>query len=280
MKQQINIRKHTGELEPFDGGKFRESLRRSGASDREIEEVLNDVLSELHEEITTQKIYRIAYAKIRKLSQRSAGRYKLKKALFQLGPTGFPFEHFVARLLEIEGYQVRTGQIIRGKCVEHEVDVVAKKPGKMIMAECKFHQTEGAKSDVKTSLYVRSRFHDIKNKLDEQKQDMIFEPMLITNTRFTLDAEQYGKCSGLKLLSWDFPKGNSLKDWIDRSGFHPITVLKSLTKKETKILIDKGIVLCREIKNNPDVLNDLPITQRRKSSIVKEATSMSPEAGS
>ncbi len=273
---EIRVRKNTGEEVLYDPEKLRESLRRSGSDESDIEKVSRLVESALYDGITTKKIYQIAYSKLRKLSHRSAGRFKLKKALFELGPSGYPFEFFVAKLLEQEGYQVKTGQIIQGRCVQHEVDVLAEKTDKLIMAECKFHQAESAKSDVKTSLYVRSRFNDIYDKLrsDGKLDGRVFEPMLVTNTRFTLDAQQFGKCSGLQLLSWDFPRGNSLKDWIDRSGFHPITVLKSLTKKETKIIMGKGVVLCREIVDKTELLNELEINQRRLNNILKEARAL------
>ncbi len=97
-----------------------------------------------------------------------------------------------------------------------------------------------------------------------------FETLLITNTRFTEDALQYGKCAGLNLVSWDYPAGNSLKDWVDRSGFHPITSLKSLLKKEKEGLLKKGVVLCLEILDNPSLLDDLAIPDRRFKSIIKE----------
>lgn len=272
---EIKVKKNTGELVPFDESKLKEALSRSGAAERDIERVSKEVEAALYDGITTKKIYQIAYNKLRKLSHRSAGRYRLKKALFQLGPSGFPFEHFVARLFEMQGFQVETGKIIQGRCVQHEVDMAARKQGEIIMAECKFHQSEGAKSDVKTSLYVRSRFTDILDRLQtEEEESFRFQPMLITNTRFTTDAMQYGKCSGLQLISWDYPQGSSLKDLIDRSGLHPITVLKSLTKKETKALMDRGIVLCREIAEKPELLNPLTIPQRRLNNILKEAQAL------
>lgn len=272
----MQIRKSSGELVPFDIEKLTNALRRSGASENEISKVVGEVQSSLFEGITTKKIYQIAYDILRKTSHRTAGRYRLKKAISQLGPSGYPFEHFVARLLEFEGYETQTGQILDGRCVHHEVDVVAQKEGKVLMAECKFHQSDSAKSDVKVALYVNSRFMDIKQKWVSEtgNNEADFKPLLITNTRFTEDALQYGRCIGLKLVSWDYPSGDCLKDWIDRSGFHPLTSLKSLTQKEKQKLLDKGVVLCREIIDHPKVLEDLPLTQRRLNNIVKEAKAL------
>jgi hypothetical protein len=269
----IKVRKNTGELVAFDVTKLEEALKRSGALEKDIELVREKVLDELYDGITTRKIYQVAYRILKKVSKRTAGRYRLKKAIFELGPSGFPFEHFVAKLLDHDGYHISAGQIIAGRCVRHEVDVVALKGNELLMVECKYHQTESTKSDVKTSLYVESRYRDIELKLREDPvtKDKEFSAMLITNTRFTEQALDYGKCTGLKMVSWDQPPGNSLKDWVDRSGLHPVTVLKSLTMKEKQALLEKDIVLCREIVANPKVLATIPLTERKQKSVLREA---------
>ncbi len=278
MKNQydIRVRKNTGEVVVFDTEKLKNALRRSGATEKDLSLILGQMDGLIYDGITTRKIYQIAYSLLYKKSYRAAGRFRLKKSLYQMGPSGYPFEHFIARLLEFEGYEVKTGQIVQGKCVQHEVDVLAIKEGKVIMGECKFHQSDNAKTDVKVSLYVHSRFLDIKEEwlTKPENQDTRFEPLLITNTRFTEDAVQYGTCAGMTLISWDYPQVNSLKNWIDRSGFHPITSLKSLTNQDKKKLLDKGIVLCREIVSDPGLVADLRIPPRRMKNLIKEATAL------
>ncbi len=274
--KSIQVRKNTGELVAFDIQKLKDALRRSGAGEDEIEAVALQIQSSLHEGITTKIIFEQAYSILRKLSNRSAGRFKLKKALFEMGPSGFPFETFVSKIIETEGYKVQTGQIIKGRCVQHEVDVVAIQPGKVIMAECKFHQSESVKSDVKISLYVHSRFQDIGNKLQEDPayNGMHFQPMLITNTRFTEDAVQFAECSGLKLLSWDYPNGDGLKDRIDRLHMYPVTVLKSLNRQELVELMNKGIVLCSDVIRHAEILDFMHITHRRMKIIEQEVLAL------
>lgn len=268
----LKVKKNDGTLVPYDENKLIEALRRSGASAQHIKLVNQKVSKEIYDGIPTKKIFTLAYSILRNLSDHSAGRYRLKKALMQIGPSGYPFEHFVAKLLESDGYATKTGQIINGKCVKHEVDVVAEKENKLVMAECKFHRSEGTKSDVKISLYVRSRFTDIENQLrsDEQNEDLIFQPMLVTNTRFTNDAIQFGKCSGMKLISWDYPQGRSLKDWIDKAALFPITVLKGLTRLEVESLLGQGIVLCRQLPDHQEILKDLGMTTNRLNKLNKE----------
>ncbi len=269
----LRVRKNSGELVPFEVDKLRAALRRSGASEPHINQVIQQVRASLYDGMPTKKIYQLAYSALRKLSDHSASRYRLKKAMMQLGPSGYPFEHFIGKLLESDGYEVKTGQIIQGNCVKHEVDVVASKANKLIMIECKFHRSEGAKSDVKISLYVRSRFTDIEKKLEQSDthQGISFTPMLVTNTRFTEDAIQFGTCAGMKLVSWDYPAGNGLKERIDRAGLHPITVLKTLKIKETEQLLNQGIVLCKQIRRDSPAVLDLDLAPSRLRKLVREA---------
>ena len=269
----IKVIKGTGEQVAFDAGKLSTALKRSGAQPNEINQIIRQVESMLYDGISTKKIYQIAYSILRKKSHNVAGRYRLKKAIQELGPTGYPFEKFVGRLFESDGFKVEIGQIVHGKCIQHEVDVVAKKPGKQIMVECKFHGDSARKSDVRVALYIQSRFQDLKAawKLNNPDSQTDYRGMVACNTRFSDDAMQYAKCAGLDLISWDYPAGNSLKDWIDRSGYHPITSLHSLKKREKKELLDEGIVLCRELIINADFLRKIGFNERQLSKVIKEA---------
>ena len=47
-----------------------------------------------------------------------------------LGPTGYPFEDYVAEILKTEGYQTQVRQVLEGNCVSHEIDVIAQKKTK------------------------------------------------------------------------------------------------------------------------------------------------------
>ena len=269
---EIRVKKNNGEYAAFNIEKLERALQRSGASSFEIEEVIRQMQAKLYDGITTKKIYQIAYAILRKRSQRVAGRYRLKKAIMELGPTGYPFEKFVGKLFEADGYKAVTGVQVEGKCVGHEVDVVAEKGNKKFMVECKFHSDTRKKSDVKVALYIHSRFLDVsaKWKVDENIPEMVYKGMVVTNTRFSEDAMQFGKCAGLKVVSWDYPQGNSLKDWIDRSGYHPITSLTSLRHKEKQYLLEEGIVLCRQLSSDFSVLDKMKLSSLRLRKIKQE----------
>ena len=268
----IDIIKHSGEKAVFDVDKLRNALMRSGASSVDIEHIISIILTRIYNGITTRKIYQMAYALLKKKSHNVAGRYRLKKAVLDLGPSGYPFEKFVGRLLAFKGYDVEVSKIIQGKCVTHEVDVIAKKDEEHIYIECKFHK-DRKKNDVKIPMYIKSRFDDIRNQLGslEENKNVKINGMLITNTRFTTDAQDFGKCSGLTLIGWDYPLHNNLRDWIDQAGFHPITSLSSITKKTTQALLERNVILCSEIEQNKDVLASLGLKANQIRKVIKEA---------
>ena len=268
----IRVTKSNGEEAVFSEERFCNSLRHSGANDQQIGMVLDELRKQIYPGISTRQIYKIAYGLLRGNSRPIAARYNLKRAIMELGPSGFPFEKYVAAILANEGYRVKTGVFEMGKCVKHEVDVRAEKNNTICFVECKYHNHPGIDCDVKVSLYIHSRFNDIRNAYSEKNQsrETNYEGWVVTNTRFTLDAITYGNCAGLKLLGWDYPVTNGLKDIIDRTGLFPVTCLTSLTKSDKKILLEMGIVLCREIVANPKLLKSLHISPAKQNAVLEE----------
>lgn len=274
MNQQIPVIKKSGESVPFNPEKLRRSLLKAGAGKQDIEEINREILTILKPGISTSEIYRKAYKMLRTREHGVAARYRLKEAIFELGPTGYPFEKFVGALLRFQGYRVKTGVIVEGLCVQHEVDVVASSGNETIMAECKFHSDPGRKSDVKVPLYIDSRFRDIRKRRERDGNKSLFHAWLVTNSRFTGDALDYGTCSGLKLISWDYPQSGSLRQRIDLAGLFPVTCLGTLTRGQKKKILEQDVVLCRELLGNNAVLEKSGIDMRRKSMVLKEVRSL------
>lgn len=273
----VTIKKASGEEEPFSVNKLKQSLRNAGAEEEIIEQVAEDVNSWIYDGVTTAKIYGRAFSLLRKKKNYTASRYKLKKAIMELGPTGFPFEHFIGKILEVQGFKTEVGQVVNGKCVTHEVDVIATQDKNQYFVECKYGTSQGKIFSVQVPLYIRSRVNDIidKRKEDDRFKDFTFHGWVVTNTRFSTDAINYGTCSGLHLLSWDYPAQNSLKDLIDRDKIFPITVLHNLTNAQKQQLMEKGIVICRQISEHPEVLEPFQIRPRKLNSLRKEISDLS-----
>lgn len=276
MMQNTNfkITKKSGEIIPFDVEKLRTSFIRSGANEKDIHAVLAQLADFVHEGISTRKLFKLAYGLLRKKSIEVAGRYRLKNAIMELGPTGYPFEKYVGELLKYQGFDVEVGTIVNGECITHEIDVIAWQNKKKLMVECKYHANTQTKSDVKVALYIHSRFNDVVNawKKNDQNKFDDYEAWVITNTRFTEDAESYARCAGLNLISWDYPSQGSLRERIDISGLYPITALQTISKREKQILMEKGIVLCKSI--TADNLKEMSIVGNRARKILHEAFSI------
>lgn len=271
MTKNHQIVKSSGEKVKFSIEKLRSSLRHSGADDILINQIIDTVSDELYQGISTKEIYNRAYTLLKKKKSVFASKYKLKRAIYELGPTGFPFERFVAAILKFSGYSTEVDKIMSGVCVSHEIDVFAEKNGKINIIECKFHGEEGRNCNVKVPLYINSRYTDVKAHWDRKNEIKQFESgWVVTNTRFTSDAIQYGKCVGLYLLSWDYPKNNGLKERIDRLGLYPITVSMLLTTREKKFLLSRDIVLCRQLIKDKFFLDHLHISKDRKGKIFNE----------
>ena len=97
------IVKASGEIVDFDPSRLRESLRRAGADPLLVKKITDRMESHLHEGMTTKEIYRKAFNYLKNWERPSAARYSLKRAILALGPAGYPFENFMARLLEEDG---------------------------------------------------------------------------------------------------------------------------------------------------------------------------------
>jgi len=273
VKENINIVKLSGEIDFFDQNKIKQSLKYSGANAEEVDQIISLVKTNLYEGITTKEIYKMVFDLLKKNALHKAGRYKLKKAILELGPTGFPFENFIGELLKHQGFNVEVGVPVQGHCVQHEVDVVAEKGNKHFMIECKYHSSFKTICGVKIPLYIHSRFLDVEKQwlMKEGHKHKFHQGWVVNNTRFSADAIQYANCVGIKLLSWDYPKKESLKEQISFYGLYPITCLNTLKKSEKQLLLDKKIVLCKQLCNDPNVLTTIGVKENRKKKILEDA---------
>ena len=269
MVHSILVTKADGEQEPFDPAKLEFSLERVGASSTARARIAARVLHELKPGMTTEEIYRHAFDMLRKEeSPPIAARYSIKRAIFELGPSGFPFEQFLAEVLRAHGWSTRTGVALTGRCAPHEVDVLAEKKGKRIGIEAKFHNEPGGKTDIKDALYVHARYEDLKN--SPEAGSRVDEGWLVTNTRFTRNAIRYAQCSNLTLIGWDYPRTKNLLSLIESARVHPLTCLTTLSPGEKRRLLDQRIVLCKTVASR-HILEEGGVKPARILSVLDEA---------
>jgi hypothetical protein len=273
VQSPILITKADGEREPFKPEKLEQSLERAGASSTARARILAHVLQELREGMLTEEIYRHAFEKLRQEEETPvAARYSMKRAIFALGPSGFPFELFFSEVLKAHGWKTRADIMLMGRCAGHEVDVVAEKDGKRVAIEAKFHNDPGGKTDIKDALYVHARHLDLQQSPDENSR--VDEGWLVTNTRFTRNAIHYAQCSNLSLIGWDYPRERGLLRWIEEAKVHPLTALTTLSESEKRRFLEKKIVLCKHVQDRR-ILQEFGIRPSNIPLILEEAKRLS-----
>jgi hypothetical protein len=272
MNHIIQITKSDGTKQIFEEEKLVNSLRKVGTSAEAIDEVVDEVEKTMYDGISTTDIYHRAFELLRKKSHHIAAKYSIRRAMMDLGPDGFPFEKFVAKIFRVWGYETVTDQNLMGSCVEHEVDVVAWNENDMAMVEAKYHNEFTLKSDLKVALYVKARFDDLADKGFQYggKERKLTERYLFTNTKFTDKAIAYGNCSGLKLIGWNFPEKGNMHDIIGQNGLHPITCVTTLTRDQKRDLIGRDILTCVDVIGKPQCLAEIGIRPELREDILTE----------
>lgn len=267
MENKFFIYKSHGGIEPFSRIKLFNSLRRSGLPVKKCKSITKQLAHEIRQGDNTKNIYRKALKLVNKESHYAAVQYSLKKSIFELGPAGHNFEKYVARYFNAIGFYTETGIIIEGQWVKHEVDVRAIKDQEMIYVECKFHNKVGIKNDIKTALYVRSRWEDLK-KGPTGKGLTGF--CLASNTSFSKDAIRYAEGTGLKLLGVNAPTEKPFIDEIKEMQLYPVTSLKRLPRNIKNYLLSKDIILAEEVITKLEILERFGMSEEDIEAVVFE----------
>ncbi|NUM25398.1 MAG: ATPase [Candidatus Buchananbacteria bacterium] len=279
MAKKILIKKASGEKEIFSIIKLKKSMMSSGVASGVAKRVISQIRPKIKPGTTTAQIHRLAFDLLKSEDKSYAARYNLKKAIMRLGPDGFPFEKYFAALLEEQGYETKTNVIVRGKCISHEVDVIAEKYEKNIHAiiEAKFHSHGGGKTGSKDALYTYARFLDIKEAWNIKKnkgakpREATLQSWLVTNTKVTGEVKIYCGCVGIKAIGWDYAsEGDNLQELIENRGLYPITVLISLNHQQVRDLLHHNIVLCKQLINQDTLLSRLGFHGRQIQQLYQE----------
>lgn len=267
----ISVVKEGGEKERFSPAKVKNALRRAGLSPKESDEVLHRLHAKLYEGITTKRIYAIVYELVDDMRPEVSHKYNLKRALLDIGPTGYEFEDFVGKLLSLQGYRTELRQVLQGGCVTHEVDVVAAKGSETYAVECKFHNQPGAKCKIQTALYVYARYLDLAEGAAKGACRKFTGSWLITNTKFSEDVVKYAECMGMPLLGWRYPLKDSLESRIDKTKCYPVTVI-NMNADTLRCLLARKIVTVFDIPESASKLAEMTgIPHARAVEIVERA---------
>ncbi len=263
----VFVVKNSGERQQFDQKKVEYALIRSGANPKLAREVAWEVESQIFDGISTSKVYQLAFKILSKHDNSSATRFGLKLAIMRLGPTGFPFEKYMSRVLDAYGYNTMINQNLMGTCVEHEVDIVAQKDEQKYMVECKYHNQLGIFTGLKEALYTQARFEDLAD-----GGHSFTHPWIICNTKITSTAIQYGTCKNMKMTAWGYPEKENLQDLIEAKRLYPMTILRTVTDEVKNKLARHDLLLTQDLlKLEPAKLSKLSgISEKRMAPILDE----------
>lgn len=255
------MHKAGGEWQYFSSDKLFKFLKNVGLNSSEIDFVLKELIRTLGKDVNTQEITASVEAILKQLprGERFAAIYTLKDAIRRMGPDGHNFEKFVGRLFAQKGYKVSVSTFIKGECVEHEVDVTATNDQEINLVECKFHNTEGRRSDVVVAMYTHARFMDIQNADNRDPRPVV--GWLATNTKLTIEALKYIRCKGMHLLSIENPHNDNITTKVRDLNLFPISVIADLQIYITA-LMDADYVLLSdllELKNEDALELGIPI---------------------
>jgi 2-phosphoglycerate kinase len=112
MSKPVQIRKYSGDTVEFDRDKLIASLTSAGSGVELADEITQEVEKRLFDGISTSTIYQMAFKRLKKSRRTSASKYKIKKAIMELGPSGFPFEQFIGHIFNNDGYSTEIGVVI------------------------------------------------------------------------------------------------------------------------------------------------------------------------
>jgi len=218
-----------------------------GASSQVAFEVAEKVESRLYDGISTQMIHRMIIRFLRKYKPEVRNLFDLRKGISLMSPKP-EFELFVQTLLMNSGFEVRPSQILSGKCVEHEVDAVARKDGATFFVEAKHHFSYHALTGLDESRIARAILEDVtENVVSERNGWKVDHAMIVTNTKYSDHAIQYGSCRNILQIGWISPTNLGLQNMIEEKRLYPLSCLRDLPAEIRFKLVESGIVLIGQL---------------------------------
>jgi hypothetical protein len=260
----VFVTKADGTRQLFDREKVVRTCLRMGASRKIADDVVEKVEKRLYGGIPTSKILHMTFRLLRKYKPAIRHLLDLRRGL-SLMDSKPEFENFVQILLAHNGFEVTPNRLVTGKCVEHEVDAIARKDGVTYFVEAKHHMNYHTPTGLDESRIARAVLEDVTEGFELGKSSLKIEgAMIVTNTRYSEHARRYGKCRNILQIGWSSPANISLQNMIEEKNLYPLSCLRGL-KRETKTkLVNSGIVLMKQL------FEEKPSTLARKTGVPKE----------
>ena len=260
----VFVTKFDGTKQPFDKKKIMRTIQRMGATQAVAESIVDEIETRLYDGIHTKKILQMIFRRLKKHKPVIKYQIDLRRALSLINPAP-DFELFIQLLLREHGYKVTKNQIIRGKCVEHEIDAIATKNNKTCIVEVKHHYKYHTPTSLDVSRISRAVFEDITEGHELGLNNLKIDyAMIVCNTKLSEHAKRYADCRGIKHIGWSSPKKCDLQTMIEEKKLYPLTFLKGLNANTRTRLASNGIITLKQLTEQT------PTALRHQTGISKE----------
>ncbi|MBI2476584.1 hypothetical protein HYV72_00260, partial [Candidatus Uhrbacteria bacterium] len=105
----MQIIKSDGKLANFDEARLARALDRARVDKAIAQEIMRDITKLVRPGTSTQLIHDRVLHALEEHDLTAAARFNLKHAMLNLGPSGFPFEQYFARLMQAYGWHTQVG---------------------------------------------------------------------------------------------------------------------------------------------------------------------------
>jgi hypothetical protein len=218
-----------------------------GANKSDAEDIADKIERRIYNGIPTTKVLQMIFQFMRKYKPYAHRLFDLRKGLILMNSKP-EFEMFVQVLLRQMGFEVSGNHVLKGKCVNHEVDAVAVKNAVTYLVEAKHHLNYHHFTGLDESRIARAVLEDVTEAYKVGMSDLkIDRAMIVTNTKYSEHAMQYGTCRNILQIGWSTPKSINLRDIIRENNLYPLSCVKDLKTETRTKLVNSGVILIKQL---------------------------------
>ncbi|MEM5802039.1 MAG: YraN family protein [Candidatus Aenigmatarchaeota archaeon] len=270
----IYVTKFDGSKQLFSKEKIIRTCLRMRASLEQAKIIADKIEKKAYDGISTKEILKMIFSFIKEFRPEVSYLIDLREAIAMLRPKP-DFEQYIARLLQEHGYQVITNQIVQGKCVDHEVDIIAKGDREITYVEVKHHIQAHTYTGLDVFLEVKAALDDLKKGYEMKNNVFNFNKALVVcNTKISDHAKRFASCENIEYLGWRAPENKGIESLIEEKKLYPITFLKILKPIETFALLNSGVITLKDLvkSNLHDLKRKTHIKEKRLNEILRVAS--------
>jgi Holliday junction resolvase-like predicted endonuclease len=269
----VLVTKSDGSKQVFRKEKVIDTCIRMGATREVAEGVADRVERRIYDGIESKRVLSMIFRQLGRYDPSVKHHIDLRMALAMMEPKP-DFEQYIRILLKEQGYQVTPNAIIRGKCVEHEIDAIAKKDEKTFIVEVKHHSNHHTLSGLDVDRISRATLEDITEGFELGLNSInVDKAMIVCNVKLSDHAKRYADCRGIEHIGWRFPPDRGIDAMIEEKKLYPITYLKNLDSTTMRRLAGGGVLLLKQLaeSDSKSLSERIRITRNRLESIIQKA---------